>query len=207
MKEIKIDCFAQNETCRIISDFKNISIFSPLENDYSLQITNQSENDCAIDFQLKRIEQSDNLSKVNLLITKEKELLFQDTLEVFLEQKISLNSIKGNTSNKYFLTFDFINLSVENKKITLNFDFLLNFHCVDQIEEELSVTNLVDSQTMAKENKSEVLAASDGKNNLVIEKNSNFFSSPIFYLLSSLFIVVFFVIIKFVNGKKNKNKE
>jgi hypothetical protein len=208
MKEIKLNCFAGNETCQVISDLKNFSILSPLENEYSLQITNQSENDCEVNLQLKRIEQSDTLSEVKLLITREKELLFQDSLEIFFKQKTTLGSIKSKTSSKYFLTFDFINLSVENKKITLNFDFSLNFHCADRVIEDLTVAGPASSQVKAtaKENKSEVLSAADD-NNPKIAQNSNFLSSPIFYLLSSLFIVVFFVIIKFVNGKKKKNKE
>lgn len=207
MKEIKLNCFAENETCQVISDLKSFSILSPLENEYSLQIANQSENDCAINLQLKRIEQSDNLSEVNLLITREKELLFQDNLEIFFKQNTSLGLIKSKTSNKYFLTFDFINLSIENKKITLNFDFSLNFYCVDQVKENLPITNLSNSQALKKENKSEVLAATDDNNNQKIAQNNSFLSSPILYLLSSLFIVIFFVIIKFVNGKKKKNKE
>ncbi len=205
MKEILLNCFAQNENCQIVSDLKNFSISSPIENKYLLQITNQSENNCEIDLQLKRIGQSESLSEVELLITRGKELLFQDNLEIFFKQKISLGSIRAKVSDKYFLTFDFINLSLENKKIILNFDFALNFHCSDLVTENLSAINQTDSQAAVKENKAEVLAAADN-NNQKIAQNSSFLSSPIFYLLSSLFIVVFFVIIKFVNGKKKKNK-
>jgi hypothetical protein len=209
MKEIKLDCFLENEICKITSSQMQFELNNPLDKKFSLEISNHSQNDCNLILEAKNLEKSDFLSQVNLFITSEEKLIFEDDLDSFFKQKINLNQIGGKSIKKYYFDFDFLNLALENKKFFLKFDFLFSFNC----EESRNINNEFISAEVKPSSSSQasVLAAKIDSQNINVSTKSVLLDKnypwipPFLYLLSSLFIVAFFVIIKFINGKKNKN--
>ncbi len=112
MKEIKLDCFLENEICKITSSQMQFELNNPLDKKFSLEIFNHSQNDCNLILEAKNLEKSDFLSQVDLLITNEEKLIFQDDLDSFFKQKINLNQIGGKSIKKYFFDFDFLSLAI-----------------------------------------------------------------------------------------------
>ncbi len=101
--------------------------------------------------------------------------------------------------------------------MTLTFDLYFDFDCqASQIQATTLEGNLI---TVAAENEitdqssqAAVLAANNSiqdqptiNDDAAIQADAFWFST-LFYLLSGLFIIIFFVIIKFVHGKKDKKK-
>jgi hypothetical protein len=221
MKEIIIDCFLETDSCEVISDQKQFILDNPADKQLILEVFNHRDDACQLVMTAKNLEQEKMtfLSQTDLLITSDEQLIFQDNLEEFFKQSIDFKSIAGGHSRKYVLNFDFFNLILaKEKKMALTFDLYFDFDCqASQIQATTLEANLI---TVAAENEitdqssqAAVLAASDGiqdqpiiNDSLAIQADAFWFST-LFYLLSGLFIVIFFVIIKFVHGKKSKKKQ
>lgn len=199
MKEIKIDCFLEKEICQVVSPITKFEINNPFEKEFILEINNHSQNNCQLFLTAKKFTLDNFSAQTSLIILSEERVISEGSLENFFKQKINLNIINAKNTKKYFFNFDFSNLYFKNEKTSLVFDFLLDFDCAELQTAVLQV------QTSS----AAVLAASTS-NNLEIIKQPNqiknyFWHEPLFYMLSSLCVISFFVIMKIVHGKK-KNK-
>jgi len=203
MKEIKLNCFLENETCQVVSSQVKLEINNPLEKQTTLIISNHSKNNCQLNLSSKNLNQNGNdfLSQINLLVTSGENLFSQNDLTNFLSKKIDLGFIDAKSTKEYLFDFDFLNLALENKKISFNFDLLFDFNC-QQIEEKQAAVEKIQEN---KSTQAAVLAAKIDNSETI--KDNSFWISPFFYLLSGLFVIIFFVIIRFVNGKKKQNSK
>ncbi len=189
MKEIKLDCFSKNQACEIISAAKSFEVNNPFEQQFVLEINNHSSQNCEFILEIKNLIANDLLNMNNLALGDGEKLLFEGGLKKFLQQKNNLGFINANSVKKYFFDFNFLNLAFENQKIQANFDLLLNFHC-----QENQVIQIKDSSQVAAMSTGVVLGAS--KTN----------ASGLIYLALTLCAFSFFVIMKFIHGKKKKSQ-
>lgn len=203
MKEIKIDCFSENEVCQVVSSQVKLEINNPLEKQSTLIISNHSQSNCHLKLSVKCFDQNDNdfLSQINLLITGGENLFFQNNLINFLNKKVDLGLIDAKSTKEYLFNFDFLKLALENQKIILNFDLLFDFDCQQIEEKQIAAEKTQD----IKSTQPAVLATKTNDSKTI--KDESFWISPFFYLLSSLFVIVFFVIIRFINGKKKQSSK
>lgn len=206
MKKIQLTCFAGSESCQIVSVEHKIEISDSSERQFALQIANQSLNDCQLRLtpqnQNLQPSQSDSLPFVNLLVANSNRILFQGSLDNFFKQQIDFGNIEAQTSQEYLLDFDLFNLSLAKQKFLVNFDLLFDFQCQASTIQTAVLSATASSQVPIS-SQAAVLAATvsaDIKSADIDRQNWH----PFFYFLSSLFILIFFVIIKFVHGKKKK---
>lgn len=208
MKNIKLDCFNKNDLCQVTSVDKSFLISNPLEREFILEIFNHQSSQCTIKTQsINALPNNDltmaNLKTANLTIIKQGELLFQDDLSVFFTKEIFLGSIAGNSSASYSFFIDLLDLILQEKKLSFNFDLLFDFDCeettknVDQVKNE---TEDLERKTK----RADVLSASSSVRAEATSSNSFFKPSFFLFLLSSLFVIIFFVIMKIINGQKKK---
>ena len=203
MKEVKLDCFASNELCINSSSLENFVINDPTDQEFSLQIANHGNKDCELNLSIKNFNQNNSLNQVKLLISSQNELFFRDNLDQFFKQKINLNSIRAQSSKTYYFYLDFLNLITNEEQFSVNFDLLLDFVCKESNKLEVFSNETKESEVKMQEStQGTVLSASSSTE---ITQNLPRISL-LFYSLSILFVIAFFVIIKFINGK-NKKKQ
>lgn len=194
MKNIQLTCFDRSQTCQVNSSTRRVQINNPLDTHYQLELVNQGATTCQLAFGSKSSPDSDNefSSQINLFISRDKELFFQGTLADFAKQPVALGTLGPQASNTYELNFDLTSLTLEQQRIAVDFDLLFNFTCATQNPHQavLAATNIITTQPAP-----------------ILTRLAELFlpQSPFFYLLLSLFVFIFFVIIKFAHGKKKKN--
>lgn len=201
MKEIKLNCFSSNELCINSSSLENFVINDPTDQEFSLQIANHGNNDCELNLSTKNFNEDSFFSQVELLISSQNELFFRDNLDQFFKQKINMSSIRAQSSKTYYFYLDFLNLITNEEQFSVNFDLLLDFVCHEssKLEELPNEANELEIETQGF-TKGVVLSASSSAE---VKQNPPQVSL-FFYLLSILFVIAFFVIIKFINGKNKK---
>jgi hypothetical protein len=121
----------------------------------------------------------------------------------FSNSKIDLKTIEANESQEYLFSLEASFAPFDHLKLKTSFELILNFNCQQNDSQSAqSVQSMVASQTAA------VLAASTAAQPpaAVSLEQSNKLSNLIYLCGSCLFVLVFFVIIKFINGKKKKNQ-
>ncbi len=221
MKEIKLDCFLGTESCAVISSQNKLILDNPTDRELTLEVFNHRDDDCQLVVTAKNLKQETTalLSQTNLLITSDEQLIFQDNLAEFLTKNIDFQLITAQTNRKYLFNFDFLNLILaKEKKFLITFDLYFDFRCqkaqmkVDAPEASQR-TVATENEAIDQTSQTAVLAANDGVkeqltvNSKITNQTNSFWFSTLFYLLSGLFIIIFFVIIKFVHGKKSKKKQ
>lgn len=196
MKEIQLDCFATTKECKIISAVRSFEISNPLDQRFVLEINNHSDNNCQFILEIKNLV-ADALPKTtNLLLTDEQKPLFEGSLGNFLQQKNNLGVIGNNSIKKYFFDFNFLGSALENQKIQANFDLLFHLHC----------QSITPSQPVAP---SKPIAPTDGEVLAAKDENKGFDSASEInpaYVSLILCSLAFFVIMKFIHGKKKKSQ-
>lgn len=201
MKTIKLDCFNQVDFCQIISIEQSFLINNPLEGKFLLEIFNHGDNECTIVMKPSNFSKNDDLEKINMIITSDERIFFQDNLMSFFTKEVLLGSITNHSSVNYFFSVDLMRFILEEKKLTINFDLLFDFNCKRTNE----FTNQ-DENSNYQTKKTNVLAASSSAEE-EIALSSSFSRFSILLLLSSLFVIIFFVIMKFIHGQKKKKQK
>lgn len=187
MREIKIDCFKDSQICQIVSEKKNFQVNELEDQEYSLTIQNFSDQDC----RLFIFANSQNQSELSLLIQRDQEIIFHDQLNSFFNQKINLGDIDKQSAQNYFFYFDISKLVFIRENLSFNFDLNLEFSCL-----ESAIVNI--EEPIIAETSSAVL----GANAVELSSHKNFLLPT----LICLFVVIFFVIMKLINGKKRKKQ-
>ncbi len=209
MKEINLACFSESQSCQIISQNQNLIITNPLENKYLLNINNLGTFDCQIDLESKNFSPQPLLTQANLVISQADKLIFHGSLVDFFQQKTNFGLIKAKTNQQYLFNFDFSSIFFEKERLLFNFDLVLNFNCLESIAQNSELVS-EKNQLSEQNNQPMVLSAGTSINSSASGNNQTdsqeFHFSLFYYLLAScLFVCIFFVIIKFVNGKKKKS--
>jgi hypothetical protein len=186
MKEIILDCFKTDDSCSVISLDKNLVLNDAKAQDFSVLVFNHSSADCQLLTTVRSHEQAE--------------------LAKFLQQRAQSLIIEAGRSRKYFFNFDFLSLVMEKRKVSAKFDLVIDFKCTDVVKIAVpspSNTSVAQGSVLADKNSSmSAQVATDGN----LSGQPQFWFSAYFYFLSSLFILIFFVIIKIVNGKKKKSQ-
>lgn len=193
MTNIKIDCFIGDNLCQVNSSDKSIQISSPLEKEIFLEIFNHGQNDCELLIRASNFSTDHDLETINLMIYNAEQIFFKDNLLV-LREGSTVGLISATSSASYFFSIDLLNLVLEEKSLSLNFDLLFDFNCEEAINNsnQIKNTNVLSASSSATEE---------------IPSSDSFFKSPfLFFLLSSLFVIIFFVIMKVINGQKKKKQ-
>lgn len=197
MKSIKILCFKTSDNCEVISPDQSIQLNNIEDKNFLLQIDNQGDRDCELNLTARNQQNEQILREVELLISNDKTIIFQDNLEKFFTDKINLDLIKSKSEKDYFFALDLTNLASIKQILTVKFDLFLDFNCSDVQKVKVLV------QASPTNSQGSVLAA----HSLEEPMKTNQTNLPLLvFLLSSLFVVVFFVIIKIVHGKKKTKK-
>lgn len=187
MREIRIDCFKDSKICQIVSEKQNFQVNELEDQEYSLVIQNFSNQDC----RLFIFANSQDQSELSLLIQKDQEIIFHDQLNNFFNQKIDLGNIDKQSAQNYFFYFDVSKLVFTKQNLSLNFDLSLEYSCLEP--------TIVDiEEPIIAETSSAVL----GANIVELSSHKNFLLPA----LICLFVVIFFVIMKLINGKKKKKQ-
>lgn len=195
MKEIELNCSFDSKACDFAKSQEKIEINNPLENEFSLKINNLSSKSCHFYMQASNYNLDNGLSQINLLISESEKIIYQENLNNFLQSKIDLGTLQAQRNYQYFFIFDLSHLFFSTDKIELIFDLLLDFDCypeelkVEEYDENIQKTQIISPSLQSA---GEVLANED--------QNQSF----IFPLLSILFVLLLFVIIKTVHGQKKK---
>lgn len=204
MTKIKIDCFAEDNSCQVDSPEKSIKMSNPLENETILEIFNHGADNCTVKMKTNNLSISDDLKIVNLMISNAQQIFFKGNFLDFTNNEIVLGLIAPRSSEKYFFSMDLLALVFEEKKLTFNFNLVFDFNCESYVEEKNQVENTADLRE--KTIKPAVLSSSD-KASKSAELQNSFFRLPEFFLLLSiLFVAIFFVIMKFINDQKKKKQ-
>lgn len=199
MKTIKLNCLFDSQVCNFVDSQQNFQLNDPAENNFSLEINNLSLKNCDFYIKTKQLSGNEQADEINLLISRDNEIVYQESLDKFFQQKVNLGELEKQSNKQYFFIFDLSHLFFNPDKIELDFDLLLDFNCwLPELEIE-KFTPPAQTQKIHQASGS-VLAS----NNQVIAPLEGQFNFPIFLLLSILFVFLFFVIIKIVNGKKKK---
>lgn len=209
MKEIKLNCFAENEFCENASALKNLTISDPIDREFTIQIANQSAQNCSIHLTAKSSDNSDDyFDQMQLLITHQEKIHFKESFSHLFKQEVDLGTIAAQSINTYYFYLDFFDLVVKRVELSTHFDFLFNFSCEEvervTVSEGSSSNSVVQPEEKPQEsNRGTVLAA-----NVSSEPKQNLLEMKLFfYLLPILFVIAFFVIIKLINGKKKKKQK
>ncbi len=202
MNQIKLDCFTTDNTCQLISLDRAINVNDPLAKEVFLEIINHSSNRCLVKMMAQSSANNEHLAVFNLIISKEKEILFNNSFAQFFKTEIDLGEILADSSATYVLQMDLLNLVLAQNKLLLGFNLIFSFTCedlTDQIEQK------EEDSTLASKQQSVLSATSQSE---IISSPQEPFSSPIylFLLLSTLFVIIFFVIMKFIHGQKKKKQ-
>jgi|GEM_PF-3703365 len=195
MKEIELNCSFDSKACDFTNSQQKIEINNPLENDFYLKINNLSSKNCHFYMQASNYNLDNGSSQIKLLISENEKIVYQETLNNFLQSKIDLGVLLAQSNYQYFFIFDLSHLFSNPDKIGLNFDLLFDFDCyIEDLKVEESDENIQKTQIISPslQPAGEVLANED--------QNQSF----IFPLLSILFVLLLFVIIKIVHGQKKK---
>ena len=194
MRIVKLDCFFENESCRIVSSWQNFQITSPIENNFILEINNLSIKDCELYLQAKNFTSDVEANRIELMLSQDKQLIYQANLADFFQQKIELGHLLAQTTKQYLFVFDLSHLFTELEKFSLNFDLTIDFNCL--VLESRS-TSLEEAN---KESSASVLSSNDSDKTL----ESSPSNLSLLASLSILFVLLLFAIIKIVHGKKKK---
>ena len=190
MKKIQLECFVKDENCQLTSAVHKME-FGQTDREYSLLINNHSQNDCELKIESRFVD-SPKASPVNLLISDNNKLFFRGALLDFSSSVIDLQSIKANSSQEYLFNLEMSPVSTDLLNFTTQFDLVFDFDC---------------QQTVASRSAAVLAASTAAQPSVVISPEQNNNLPVLIYLCGScLFVLVFFVIIKFINGKKKKNQ-
>lgn len=197
MKNIEILCFKTDDSCEVVSSSRNIQINDITEQKFFLQIDNESNQDCEVSLSAKSEQNDQLLKEINLLISNGQNIIFQDNLAKFFTEKIDLQLIKSKSKNNYLFTLDSTSLLSIKQNLHTNFDLFFDFNCVTFQEEKISIQSSLTASQGA-------VLASHSLFKQEETKQPSF--SLLLLFLSSLFVLIFFVIIKIVHGKKKTKK-
>jgi len=204
MNQLEINCFATDNTCQLVSLDKTIEFKEPLNKDVKIEINNQGSQHCLIKMRAQQLNVNKDFQNFTLSISREKQILFNGDFINFFTTEVDLGEISANSSAIYIWHMDLLNLILAEEKLFMNFSLFFDFVCedfVNQIDQEQKVYNSKD-----KANEQNVLSVTSQAE--VVKVSSKFFQKPIYLLLSlsTLFVIIFFVIMKFIHEQKKKKQ-
>lgn len=197
MKTIKLNCLFDSQVCSFIDSWQNFQLNDPTENNFSLEINNLSLKNCDFYIKAQQLSGNEQADGINLLISRDDKIVYQETLDHFFQQKVNLGKLTKQSNSQYFFIFDLSPLFSNPEEIKLNYDLLLDFNCWLP---ELELESFQPLAQKIQQASGSVLANNDQMPSLL--KGQPKF--PVFLLLSILFVFLLFVIIKIVHGKKKK---
>lgn len=198
MKKINLECFAdQQKICLNTSLLQNVQITNPLDRVVSLKITNLGSEHCELFLQLRNLVEQDLWQKLKLTVSDYDKIYFRALAADLLTKEQAIGFISPQQQTELFFDFDLMPLLSSNEKVQLKFDLILNFLCKEIKQSQLATQSATSSSVLAASNSSLVVA---DKIKQDVQTDLNW----LIYFLSSLFVFCFFVIMKFLNGKKKK---
>ncbi len=204
MNQIKIDCFATDQSCQLVSLDQTIEVNDPSEKEAIIEISNQGPNRCFAKMKVQSLTSDDDLQVFELSISREKQILFNSSFANFSKTEINLGEILANSSATYVLQMDLLDLLLEEKSVLLNFTLVFDFTCEDSIE----VTNYEDKISVMESTPNEKAVLSATSSTEIVDLSSKSVQEPVhlLFLLPILFVIIFFVIMKLIHGQKKKKK-
>ncbi len=194
MNKIIIECFFREEpACQVTSSLSAIQINHPLERNFQIQLVNLSQRDCDLSFQAngelgKLIDR-----ELSLTLSYADKVIFRGQFTALLDQSQALGLLAAEQTSDLWFDFDLLPLLNLGAPVQFNFALLFDFACTSVPSPDRSPSQAANSA---------VLAVSQAP--LPLESAAPPDFTWFFYLLSGLFVLGFFVIIKFVHGKKKK---
>lgn len=205
MNQIKIDCFATTDNyCQLVSLDEAIKFSEPSEKEAIIEINNQGSKPCFVKMGVRQLNIDKDLQNFTLIVRREKQILFNGDFINSSTTEVDLGEILPNSSATYIWQMDLLDLVLAEEKLFVNFSLFFDFVCEDfanQIDQEQKAYNSKDKQSEQK-----VLSAISQTE--TVSESSKFFQKPIYLLLSLsvLFVIIFFVIMKFIHDQKKKKQ-
>ena len=194
--KIIIECFAKEEPiCQVTSALSVIQINHPLERNFQIELLNLGQRDCDLALQASSEPAKLLDHELSITLSNGDKLIFRGQLATFLDQTQNLGSLAAGQTTDLWFDFDLLPLLTAGKPVQFDFALFFDFACADRSFPDRSPSQVADSA---------VLAVSQAALPLESAPPPDF--TWFFYLLSSLFVLCFFAIIKFVHGKKKKQK-
>ena len=213
MKQINLNCFQSANTCQISSADHQLLISNPLDQEMILEIFNQASQACYLNFRLEAVDDHFDLKTISVMISDEEQLFYKGNLEFLLSQSVVLDFIEAHAFHRYYFSLDLLQMLTVIEDKPWLFNIFLDFDC----PEELTKQNFEQDQvfataeqkdltlpSQAESSRAAVLALTD--QSLVAARSSQAWQAlPLVILcLFGLFMFIFFVIMKFVHGKKKQ---
>lgn len=193
MITLQIECFEKNSTeCNLKDSNESIKINNPLQRTFKLQVGNSGPNVCQVFLVVESKKDHPEWQGLSFTLLKDDSLLYRGLVFDYLDKSHIIGTLKSEQNLSLIFDFDLLELLVAEKSIDANFDLYLDFKC--------QPTKLIE-KSLTEETKVVLSSSNDG---VLIENEVKNESIWKVYFWSSLFVLVFFVIIKIVNGKKKK---
>lgn len=213
MKQISLNCFQSAQTCQISSADHELHINNLLDQEFILEIANQASQACYLNFRLEAVDDHFELKTISVMISDEEQLFYKGNLEFLLSQPVVLDFIEAHATHHYYFSIDLLQMLTVIEDKPWLFNILLDFDC----PEELTKQNYEQDQTFTSAKQKDLIlpspAASSSAavlamtNRVLVPTLSNKTRQalPLVILcLFGLFMFIFFVIMKFVHGKKKQ---
>ncbi len=209
MKKITLDCFQSELACQISSEAQSLQIKDFLDQNLAVEIFNHSDQICQLSFRLETQDENFDVKEIQATVSDQKQLFFNDNLSLLAAQSQALGTIEAQAATTYFLSIDLLKMFLLIEDHAWSFNLLFDFNCQETVDpsstlKASSASNVTVTTSPIIEPNGAVLAAVDQsqeENNI-----SKFWQLDIIQglIVFGLFVIIFFVIMKLVHGKKKK---
>lgn len=200
-KTLQIQCNSVEQDC-VLDDTDARIIITDLVDHYVLAIDQLDVAECSLSLQFvdldEATEKSDHvLGQLAVEIKREENSIVNTSLNSLFANTVVLGELTPQSTTNYQLIFDASSLRPELLNTTLTFDLLLDFSC-QQHSDQLS-SDTISLSAGSAPHTTAVLGANT--QDIVDSDGTKYFYSFI-ALLTLLFALLFFVIMKYIHGKK-----